>query len=160
MAPSRTLSVGLDGQKASRALASVAQAPGAAVVSCGTIGTRPGALDTLRRQLQSKRKPLGGVSEAGPCGSWLSRSLMHQGDGCGVVAPSLRPHKPGDRVTPDRREARQRARLRRSGDLTPGDVPALAADAIRPLSRARAETLRELQQGGQGVLSPLDDLGV
>ena len=152
--------MGLDGQKASRAVAAVAQAPGAAVVSRGTIGTRPGALDTLLRPLQSKRKPLGVVSEAGPCGSWLSHSRMHQGDGCWVVAPSLRPHKPGDRVTTDRREAWQRARLRRSGDLTPGAVPARDDDAIRTLSRARAETLRELQQGGQGVLSPLDDLGV
>ena len=82
MSPSRTLSVGMDVQKASRAVASVAQAPGAEVVSRGTIGTRPCDLDQLLRQLQSKRKQLGFVSEAGPCGSWLSRSLMHQGDGC------------------------------------------------------------------------------
>jgi hypothetical protein len=95
MAPSRTLSVGMDGQKASRAVASVAQAHGAAVVSRGTIGTRPGALAQRLRPLQSKRQPLGVVSEAGPCGSWLARSLMPTGDVCWVVAPSLRPPKAG-----------------------------------------------------------------
>jgi transposase len=57
----------------------------------------------------------------------------------------LIPKKPGDRVTTDRRDARQLARLMRSGDLTPVDVPAVDDAAIRDLSRAREETLRDLQ---------------
>jgi transposase len=62
-----------------------------------------------------------------------------------VVAPSLIPTKPGDRVKTDRRDARQLARLLRSGALTPVYVPAVDDDAIRDLSRAREDTLRDLK---------------
>jgi transposase len=55
------------------------------------------------------------------------------------------PQKPGDRVQPDRRDAMPLARLRRSGDLTPVDVPAGAEAALRDRSRARAETRRDLK---------------
>jgi transposase len=55
------------------------------------------------------------------------------------------PKKPGDRVTTDRRDARQLARLMRSGDLTPVSVPAVDDEAIRDLRRAWEETLRDLQ---------------
>src|SRR5438445_9506214 len=85
------------------------------------------------------------VYDAGPCGSWRYRYLLNKGDVCWVVAPSLSPTKPGDRVTTDRRDARHLARLMRSGDLTPVSVPAVAAAASRELSRAREETLRELK---------------
>ncbi len=145
MQQSRTLSVGLDVHKASIAVASVAQDHGAEVVSLGTIGTRQGAIDTLLRHLQSKGPQRVFVSAAGPCGSWLSRYLMKQGSVCWVVAPSVMPTKPGDRVTTDRRDARPWARLMRAGDLTPVSVPAVDAEAIRDLSRAREETLRDLQ---------------
>jgi transposase len=55
------------------------------------------------------------------------------------------PKKTGDRVTTDRRDARQLARLLRAGALPPVDVPAVDAAALRALSRAREETLRALQ---------------
>ncbi len=55
------------------------------------------------------------------------------------------PNKAGDRVKTDRRDAMQRARLRRSGDRTPVYGPAVDDDAIRDLSRAREETLRDLK---------------
>ena len=145
MSQSSTLYVGMDVHKESIAVASVAQEHGAEVVSLGTIGTRHCDLDKLLRQLQSKSKQLVFVYEAGPCGSWLSRSLMNKGYVCWVVAPSLMPKKPGDRVTTDRRDARQLARLMRSGDLTPVSVPALDDAAIRDLSRAREDTLRDLK---------------
>jgi transposase len=145
MQQSSTLYVEIDVHKESIAVADVAQAHGAEVVSLGTIGTRQCDIDKLLRQLRSKSKQLVFVYEAGPCGSWLSRSLMKQGDVCWVVAPSLMPKKAGDRVTTDRRDARQLARLMRSGDLTPVSVPAVDDAAIRDLSRAREETLRDLQ---------------
>jgi transposase len=145
LSQSRTLSVGMDVHKESMAVADVAQAHGAEVVSLGTIGTRQCAIDQLLRQLRSKSTPLVCVYAAGPCGSWLYRSLMKQGDVCWVVAPSLMPKKAGDRVTTDRRDARQLARRMRSGDLTPVYVPAVDDAAIRDLSRAREETLRDLQ---------------
>ena len=70
---------------------------------------------------------------------------MTKGYGCWVVAPALMPTKAGDRVTTDRRDAMQLARLMRSGDLTPVYGPAVDDEAIRDLSRAREETLRDLQ---------------
>jgi transposase len=57
----------------------------------------------------------------------------------------LIPQKSGDRVKTDRRDAMQRARLMRSGDLTPVYVPAVDDEAIRALSRAREEPLRDLK---------------
>src|SRR2546428_6425547 len=145
MQQSRTLSVGLDVHKESIAVAYVAQDHGAEVVSLGTIGTRQCDIDKLLRHLQAKSPQLVFVYEAGPCGYWLYRYLMNKGYVCWVVAPSLIPKKPGDRVKSDRRDALQLARLMRSGALTPVYVPAVDDEAIRDLSRAREETLRDLQ---------------
>jgi transposase len=60
------------------------------------------------------------------------------------VAPSLLPQKASDRVTTDRRDARQLAHLARSGDLTAVSVPQVEDAAMRDLSRARAETRSDL----------------
>ena len=145
MPQSRMLYVGRDVHTESIAVAYVAQALGADVVSLGTVGTRQCDIDKLIRQLQSKSKPLVFVYEAGPCGSWLYRDLTKKGYPCWVVAPSLMPKKAGNRVQTDRRDAMHLARLRRSGDLTPVYVPAVEDEAIRDLSRARAATLHDLQ---------------
>jgi transposase len=124
------------------AVADVAPAHGAAVTSLGTIGTRQGALEPLIGQRPSQATHLILVDEAGPCGDWRSRDLPPTGHGCWVVAPSLLPKTAGARVNTDRRDARQRARLMRSGDWTPVDVPQVAAAAIRALTRARADPIR------------------
>jgi hypothetical protein len=145
MKQSRTLYVGMDVHKESIAVAYVAQAHGAEVLSLGTVGTRQGDSDQLSRHLQSQSPQRVFGYAAGPCGDWLSRSLMNTGDVCGGVAPSLMPPKAGDRGKTDRRDARQRARRRRAGDLTPVYVPAVADEASRDLRRAREETLRDLQ---------------
>jgi transposase len=113
------------------------------VISLGAIGTRQCDIDHLIRQLQSKSNHLVFVYDAGPCGYWLSRSLTHKGHLCGVVAPSLSPQKPGDRGKTNRREAINLARLRRSGDLPPVDVPQVEAAAMRDLCRAREDALRD-----------------
>jgi transposase len=56
---------------------------------------------------------------------------------CEVVAPTLVPVKPGDRVKTDRRDALKLARSYRAGDLTPVWVPDAAHEALRDLVRAR-----------------------
>ena len=61
--------------------------------------------------------------EAGPCGYGLQRQLEGFGHICVVVAPSLIPSKPGDRVKTNRRDALSLAKLRRAGELTPVWVP-------------------------------------
>jgi transposase len=75
--------------------------------------------------------------EAGPCGYVLHRYLTTQGLQCRIVAPSLIPKRPGDRVKNDRRDAVEIARLLRSGDLTPVYVPSVDDEAMRDLCRAR-----------------------
>jgi transposase len=126
-------------------VASIAKAHEAEVISRGRIGTRQGDLDQRLRKRPSTAKPLLFVSEAGPCGSWLYRSLTKTGADGGVVAPSLVPQQPGDRVNADRRDAVPLARLARSGALPAVDVPTVEDDARRELTRAREDTLRALQ---------------
>jgi transposase len=145
MQQSSTLSVGLDVQKDSMAVAYVAQDHGAEVISRGTIGTRQCAIDKLSRRRQSKSPHLVFVYAAGPCGSWLYRSLTKKGQVCGGVAPSLIPKKPGDRVKTNRREAITLARLMRSGALTPVYVPKGEDAAMRALGRAREEAIHDLK---------------
>jgi transposase len=145
MHQSRTLSIGWDVHNESIAVAYVAQAHHAAVVFLGNIGTRQCDIDPRIRQMQSTSTHLLFVYEAGPCGDWLSRSLTTKGHVCWVVAPSLSPKKPGDRGNTNRRDALTLARLLRSGDRTPVDVPQVEDAAMRDLCRARAETIRALQ---------------
>jgi hypothetical protein len=123
MHQSRTLYVGMEVHKESIAVAYAAKDHDAEVVSLGPFGTRQCDIDALIRKRQSKAKHLVFVYEAGPCGYWLSHSLTKKGYACWVVAPALIPKKAGDRVKTDRRDARQLARLMRSGDLTPSLSP-------------------------------------
>jgi|SRR5882724_11742292 len=127
------------------AVASIAEAHGAEVTSLGTIGTRQCDIDHRIRKMPSRAQHLVFVYDAGPCGSWLERDLTKQGHVCGVVAPSLMPQTAGDRITPDRRDAVPLARLRRSGDRTPVDVPTVEDEAMRDLTRARDDALRDLK---------------
>jgi transposase len=140
MAPSRPLCIGMDGHKAPSAGAYIAQAHGADVTSLGTMGTRQGDIAHRIRTRQSQATHRILVSEAGPCGSWLWRYLRHKDDDCGVVAPSRMPHKAGDRLKTDRRDARPLARLARSGARTAVSGPTVDEEAMRDLPRVRAET--------------------
>ena len=143
MSYSSTLYVGLDVHKESIAVAYASEARDAEVVFLGRIGTRQSDIDKLIRTLTSKAKQLVFVYEAGPCGYWLYRYLSRKQLRCWVVAPSLVPKKAGDRVKTDRRDATQLARLMRSGDLTPVDVPTVEDEAIRDLARAREDAIRD-----------------
>lgn len=76
--------------------------------------------------------------EAGPTGFGLYRLLRSVGVACDVVAPSLIPKAPGDRVKTDRRDCRRLARLHRARELVAIRVPTEAEEAVRDLCRARA----------------------
>jgi transposase len=145
MSQSSTLYIGMDVHKDSIAIAYVAQEHGAEVIYLGPIGTRQADIDQLTRRVQAKAKHLVFVYEAGPCGYWLYRYLTKKGYECWVVAPSLIPKKAGDRVKTNRRDAVKLARLMRSGDLTPVYVPKVEDEAIRDLSRAREDVIRDLK---------------
>ncbi len=75
--------------------------------------------------------------EAGPCGYGLHRQILALGHGCEVVAPSLIPKKPGERIKTDRRDALKLSRLLRAGELTAIWVPDEEQEAMRDLCRAR-----------------------
>ena len=145
LSQSRTLCIGMDVHKDSSAGASVAQDHGAEVPYLGAIGPRQCASAPLLRKLPAQATHLVCGSAAGPCGSGLSRSLTTKDSACWVGAPSLMPTKAGDRVPTDRRAAGQLARLARSGELTPGYGPTGDDAAMRDLTRAREETLSDLQ---------------
>ena len=145
MTQSSTLSIGMDVHKDAIAVAYVAKEHHAEVVSLGNRGTRQCDIDKLSRRLPSKSSHLVFVYEAGPCGYWLDRYLTKKGHVCWVVAPSLIPKKPGDRVKTNRRDAITLAPLMRSGNLTPVYVPTVDDEAMRDLCRAREETIHDLK---------------
>ena len=97
---------------------------------------------------------LSSSTEAGPCGSWLSRSLTNKGYVCWVVAPSLMPTKAGDRVKTDRRDARQLARRHAlRGPHARLRSSAVDDEAMRDRSRAREDTLRVCKRPRCGLNS-------
>src|SRR5262245_61221835 len=69
--------------------------------------------------------------EAGPCGYVLQRQLAGLKIQCDVVAPSLIPKKPGERIKTDSRDASKLARLHRAGELTVIGVPTEDQEAAR-----------------------------
>src|SRR5436309_15708206 len=116
------------------------------VVSLGMIGTRQCDIDKLIRKLESKGAPFTIAYDAGPCGYLLHRYLTRRGLSCIVVAPSLIPRKPGDRVKTDRRDAVTLARLLRRGDVSSIYVPTVDDEAIRDLTCGREHAVRELKR--------------
>ena len=93
--------------------------------SLGEIETTPAAVGRLLRKLKlaCKYKTLHVCYEAGPTGYGLYRHIRALGHVCDVIAPSLVPSRPGDRVKTNRRDAVMLARLLRAGELMPIWVP-------------------------------------
>lgn len=104
-----------------------------------SLGTIPNRGDAVERVLKKLGKPneLRVCYEAGPTGYALYWQLTSMGIACEVIAPSLAPTKPGDRVKTDRRDAERLARSYQSGDLTVVWVPDAKHEALRDLVRAR-----------------------
>jgi len=110
--------------------------PDGEVRSLGTIANREESVRKLIRKLGAAEH-LRACYEAGPTGFVLYWQLAQLGVECAVVAPSLVPRKPGDRVKTDRRDALKLARSHRSDDLTEVWVPDESSEALRDLVRAR-----------------------
>ncbi|NKB66381.1 MAG: IS110 family transposase [Candidatus Latescibacteria bacterium] len=130
--------IGLDVHK-DRISVALAKPGRSAPTFYGQIASTPAALSQLVSRLATKPGALSFCYEAGPCGYGVYRQLQSMGYPCQVVAPSLIPRKPGDRLKTDRRDALQLARLHRSGDLTGVWVPDQEQEAIRDLVRCRED---------------------
>ena len=110
--------------------------PDGEVRNLGTIANREDSIRKFIKKLGSPEQ-LRACYEAGPTGFVLYWQLTQLGVDCVVVAPTLVPKKPGDRVKTDRRDALKLARSHRSGDLTAVWVPDEDSEALRDLVRQR-----------------------
>lgn len=104
----------------------------------GMITNTPESLRRLVNKLEHEGE-LKFCYEAGPTGYGVYRLLVSLGMACEVIAPSLIPQKPGDRVKTDRRDALRLAQLYRAGELTPVYVPTEEDEILRDLVRARED---------------------
>ena len=102
----------------------------------------PQAVERLVKRLERKG-PLEFVYEAGCCGYDVQRQIVALGQRCVVIAPSLIPKRPGDRVKTDRRDAEKLARFYRAGELTIVRVPTQEEEAARDLVRAREDAMED-----------------
>jgi hypothetical protein len=97
----RIIYVGLDVHKDTIAVALAEAGKRGEVREHGKIANTPAALRTLAAKLASHGWRVRFCYEAGPCGYGIQRQLSEAGHECVVVAPSLIPRKPGDRVKTD-----------------------------------------------------------
>jgi transposase len=76
--------------------------------------------------------------EAGPCGYALKRQMEEAAPlVCEVIAPSLIPVKPGERIKTDKRDAKKLAELLRANLLTEVHPPTEQEEALKDLCRCR-----------------------
>jgi transposase len=143
--------VGLDVHKETIAVA-LADVLGGSVRYYGEIKNTPDAVRKVIKALCPDGEVLSFCYEAGCCGYVLYRQLISLGHDCMVVAPSLMPRKPGDRVKTDRRDSESLARLHRAGELTAVWVPETGQEAVRDLTRAR-EDMKHLERQSRQRLS-------
>src|SRR6202165_23471 len=107
----------------------------------------------LVAKLASKHSRLTFCYDAGPTGYGLYRLIKSIGHDCIVVAPSLIPSKPGDRVKTNRRDAVNLVKLLRAGELTAVWVPDERHEAMRDLVRARDAAVEDLPSKAQRISS-------
>jgi transposase len=145
--------VGIDTAKARNAVAVAEGGRDGEVRYLGESDNTPDAVAKLIRKLAARYETLHICYEAGPTGYGLYRQILALGHDCMVVAPSLIPRRPGDRVKTNRRDALSLARLLRSGELTAVWVPDETHEAVRDLVRTRAMTVEDYRRKRQHVTS-------
>lgn len=141
--------VGLDVSKAKIAVAIADEGSRSETRYWGTIVHSKAAIAKLMQQLSREDVKLQVCYEAGPTGYMLYRWLLELGVDCIIVAPSLIPKKPGDKVKTDKRDALRLAQLYRAGELTTVYVPTPEDEAFRDLVRAREDAKEDLNRHQQ-----------
>ena len=155
MTEDSTVYVGIDAAKAKHAVAVAEPGRRGEVRYLGEIAASPETVRKLITRLAAKHGKLHVCYEAGPTGYGLYRQIVSLGHACTVVAPSLIPRRPGDRVKTNRRDAVSLARLLRAGELTDVWVPDEAHEAMRDLVRARETAVEDLRRKRQAITSLL-----
>lgn len=124
--------------------------PGSSEPVVWEIRNEDGAVRRMVRKVQREASAAGSevvfVYEAGPCGYALQRQIEGLGSRCVVVAPSLVPIKPGERIKTNRRDARKLAMLYRAGTLTEVHAPSPAQESVRDLVRTREDAIEDRQR--------------
>jgi transposase len=143
--------VAFDTSKLRNAVAIADGGRGGEVRYLGEIENCDVATAKLVRKLAAKYQRLTFCYEAGPTGYGLHRQIKSLGHACIVVAPSLIPKRPGDKVKTNRRDAMSLAKLLRAGELTPVWVPDPRHEAMRDLTRARDSAVMDLRSKRQQV---------
>lgn len=151
--------VGLDVSKESHAVAVAESGRDGEIRSHGAISSDPSAVRRLVRKLERPGVRLRFCYEAGPTGYGLKRQIEELGHECAVIAPSLIPRRPGERVKTNRRDAVKLARLFRAGELTEIWTPDEAHEAMRDLVRARESAVKDRTRKRQEIRSFLLRLG-
>jgi transposase len=151
--------VGIDTSKLRHAVAIAQGGRGGEVRFLGEIEATDAAVTKLVRRLAAKHGKLFFCYEAGPTGYGLYRLIKELGSDCVVVAPSMTPRKPGDRVKTNRRDAVSLARLLRAGELTEVWAPDERHEAMRDLVRARSTAVADLRRKRQQASAFLLRLG-
>jgi len=126
----------------------------------GEIENTEEATSRLVKKLAARHRRLTCCYEAGPTGYGLHRLIESLGHECMVVAPSLIPKRPGERVKTNRRDAVALAKLLRAGELTAVWVPDARHEAMRDLVRTREAAVDDLKSKRQQVLALLLRLGL
>ena len=142
--------VGLD-VHAQKIVIAIADADGSEPRLRGDVPNEPHAIAEMMKRL-GPADSLRVCYEAGPCGYGLYRQLRKLGIRCDVIAPTLIPKRPGDRVKTDKRDAKNLARAHRNGDLVTVWVPDEATEALRELRRHR-DTAKEAQRRSRQQLA-------
>jgi transposase len=91
--------------------------------------------------------------EAGVCGFTLQRRIEAMGHKCSVIAPSLVPVKPGERVKTDRRDAKKLLGHFVAGQLTEVYPPNDEQEAAREITRVRNSAAVNLKRTRQQLLN-------
>jgi transposase len=151
--------IGIDTSKLRNAVAIAEGGRNGEVRFLGEFENSGPATTQLVKKLAGRYRRLTFCYEAGPTGYGLHRQLRSLGHECIVVAPSLIPRKPGDRVKTNRRDAISLAKQLRAGDLTAVWVPDVRHEAMRDLTRARQAAVEDLRGKQQQISAFLLRLG-
>ena len=97
--------IGIDAAKKRNAIAVAEAGRDGEVRYWGEVDASPESMRKIVAKLAGRFEKLHFCYEAGPTGYGLYRLIVELGHACPVVAPSLTPKKPGDRVKTNRRDA-------------------------------------------------------